>query len=207
MTTTSGGRANESRFQNRTAAADVDPTRQEIAAAQLLHHQLDARAPDLDVVRDDLRDLVLAFHIEAPGVVDLQRLGARERQVEPVGEALREGPAAEREHARALDPTLADERDVRRAATDIDEQGTCLADLIRTQDASNGVRLGDHLEQLQVELARDALQGSQMDEWGERVEDPDLHVAALEADGIGQRVAVDRGADDCRMDEPNVDVR
>ena len=46
-----------------------------------------------------------------------------------------------------------------------------------------------------------------MDERGERVEDPDLHVAALEADRVRQGVAVDRGADDRGVDEPDVDVR
>ena len=46
-----------------------------------------------------------------------------------------------------------------------------------------------------------------MDERGERVEDPDLHVAALEPDRVRQGVAVDRGADDRRVDEPDVDVR
>ena len=46
-----------------------------------------------------------------------------------------------------------------------------------------------------------------MDERGEGIEDPDLDVPALEADGIGQGIAVDRGADDRGMDEPDVDVR
>ena len=46
-----------------------------------------------------------------------------------------------------------------------------------------------------------------MDERGERVEDPDLHVAALEPDRVRQRVAVDRRPDDRRVDEPDVDVR
>ena len=45
-----------------------------------------------------------------------------------------------------------------------------------------------------------------MDERRERVEDPDLDVAALEADRVGERVAVDRGAGDRRVDEPDVDV-
>ena len=46
-----------------------------------------------------------------------------------------------------------------------------------------------------------------MDERGERVEDPDLHVAALEPDRVRERVAVDRRPDDRRVDEPDVDVR
>ena len=128
----------------------------------------------------------------AAGVVDLERLGPRERQVEPIGEALRERPTAEREHPRPLDAALADERDVRRAAADVDEQRPGLADLVAAQDAGDGVRLGDDLEQLEVQLRRDALERAEVDERRERVEDPDLHVAALEADRVGERVAVDR---------------
>ena len=140
------------------------------------------------------------------GVVDLERLGPRERQVQPVGEALRERPAAEREHPRALDAALADERDVGRAAADVDEQRAGLADLVAAEDAGDGVRLGDDLEQLEVELAGDALQRAEVDQRRERVEDPDLHVAALEPDRVRQRVAVDRGAGDRRVDEADVDV-
>ena len=56
-------------------------------------------------------------------------------------------------------------------------------------------------------MRRDALEGTEVNERRERVEDPDLDVAALEADGIGQRVAVDRGAGHRRMDEPDIDLR
>ena len=94
------------------------------------------------------------------GIVDLERLGARERQVEPVGEALGERPAAEGEHPRALDAALADERDVGRAAADVDEQRARLADLVAAEDARDGVRLGDDLEQLEVELRGDALESA-----------------------------------------------
>ena len=152
-------------------------------------------------------DLLAPVDRQAAGVVDLGRLGPRERQLEPVGEALREGPAAEREHPGALDAALADERDVGRAAADVDEEGAGLADLVGAEDAGDGVRLGDDLEQLEVELRGDRLERPEMDQRGERVEDPDLHVAALEADRVGQRIAVDRGADDRRVDEPDVDVR
>ena len=139
-------------------------------------------------------------------VVDLERLGPRERQVEPVGEALGERPATEREHARPLDAALADERDVGRAAADVDEQRPGLADLVAAEDARDGVRLGDDLEQLEVELRGHALERPEVDERRERVEDADLDVAALEADRVGQRVAVDRGAGDRGVDEPDVDV-
>ena len=46
-----------------------------------------------------------------------------------------------------------------------------------------------------------------MHEGCEGVEDADLHVAALEPDRVGEAVAVDRGADDRAVDEPDVDLR
>ena len=91
-------------------------------------------------------------------VVDLALLRPRERQVKAVGEALRERPTAEREHPGALDAALADERDVRRAAADVDEQRARLADLLVAEDARDGVRLGDDLDELEVELVGDRLE-------------------------------------------------
>ena len=144
---------------------------------------------------------------DAPRVVDLEGLGARERQVQPVGEALGERPTAEREHPGPLDAALADEGDVRRPPADVDEQRPGLADVVAAEHARDGIGLGDDLEQLEVELRRHALQGAQVDQRRERVEDPDLDVPALEADRVGQRVAVDRGAGDRGVDQPDVDMR
>ena len=45
-----------------------------------------------------------------------------------------------------------------------------------------------------------------MDQRGERVEDPDLHVAALEADRVRDGVAVDAGRGHRGVDQPDVDV-
>ena len=95
---------------------------------------------------------------DAARVVDLERLGPRERQVQAVGEALGERPATEREHPRPFDAALADERDVGRAAADVDEQRPGLADLVAAEDARDRVRLGDDLEQLEVELRGHALE-------------------------------------------------
>ncbi len=168
MIETSGGRANgqllpESlgrevgldRRQARAAAAQVDPAGQQVAPGELLDHQLDAGRPDRDVVADDPLDLGLAVDLQAPGEVDLERLGPGKRQVEPVGQRLRERAAAEGEHPGAFDAALADEGDVGRATADVDEDRAGLLDLLRAQDAGHGVRLGDDLEQLQVELRGD----------------------------------------------------
>ena len=53
-------------------------------------------------------------------------------------------------------PPCADERDVGRAAADVDEQRAGLADLLVAEHARDRVRLGDDLEQLQVQLRGDA---------------------------------------------------
>ena len=138
--------------ESRAAAADVDPTRQQIAAAELLHDELDSRCPDLDVVGDDLGDLVPSLDADAPGVVDLQRFGPREREIEPIGEGLRERAPAEREHPRALDAAGSDQGDVGRPAAHVDEQGAGLADRLGAEDAGDGVRLGHDFEQLEIQL-------------------------------------------------------
>ena len=95
-----------------------------------------------------------------------------------------------------LDPTLADECHVRGPATHVHEERTGLADLVGAEDAGDGVRLGDDLQQLQVQLTRDRLKRAQVNEWSEGVEDPDLDVSALEPDRVGQGVAVDLGPGD-----------
>ena len=55
-------------------------------------------------------------------MVDLDRFGPGKGQVQPIGQALGEGTPSEREHPGPLDPTLADEGDVRCPSTHIDEQ-------------------------------------------------------------------------------------
>ena len=174
---------------------------------ELFHDQLDAGCPDADVVGDDPGDVIGMLDRDATRVVHLERLGPRKGQVEPIGDALGERAAPEREHPRALDPALAHERHVRRPATDVDEERAGLADLVLTEDPGNGVRLGDDLQELEIELRGDALQGAEMNQRRERVEDPDLDVPTLEPDGIGQRVPVDRRAGHGGVDEPHVDVR
>jgi len=70
----------------------------------------------------------------------------------------------------------------------------------------HGVRLGDDLEEIQFEVLGDALEGAQVDERRERVEDTDLDVAALEADRVRNRVAVDLSAGDGGVDETDIDL-
>src|SRR4029078_13530566 len=99
------------------AAAHEDPARQQIAAGQLLHDQLDSGCPYPDILADDVRDVLLALDVEAARVVDLERLGPRERQIQAVGDRFRDRTATGRAHARALDAALPDARHGRRSAT------------------------------------------------------------------------------------------
>ena len=142
----------------------------------------------------------------AVGVVDLDALGLLEARVEAVGQRLREGAAAEREHARALDAAAAHEGDVRRAAADVDEERARLSDLLARDGARHGVGLGHDLDELEAELLDDRLQGAQVDERRVGVEDRDAQVAALEADRVGDHVAVHAGAGHGGVDEAHVDV-
>ena len=78
--------------------------------------------------------------------------------------------------------------------------------MVGAEHPGDRVGLGDDLEKLEVELARHALEGPEVDQRREGVEDPDLDVAALEADRVRQRVAVNCGPGDGSVHEPDVDV-
>ena len=75
------------------------------------------------------------------------------------------------------------------------------------QDARHGIRLGHDLEQLQLQLLGHGLERAEVNERREGVEDADPDVAALEADRVRDRVAVDLGAGDGRVDQPHVHLR
>ena len=166
MIATSGGRANGRRFQNRSAASasrisgSRDPPPQtwirDGSISPAASSSITSSTPAAQTATSS-RTISATSSRSVDGqparVVHLQRLGAREREVEPVGDRLRERAPAEREHPRALDPALPDERDVGRPAADVDEQGAGLAHVVRAQHPGDRVRLGDDLEQLEVELA------------------------------------------------------
>ena len=81
-----------------------------------------------------------------------------------------------------------------------------LLDLLVVHAPRDGVRLGDDGHELEVEHAGHGLQRAQVNQRRKRIEDADAHVAAVEADRVGDRVAVDRRAGDRRVDEADVDV-
>src|SRR5206468_1523024 len=139
-------------------------------------------------------DLLAVLVTEPARDVDLQHFRAREGEIEALGDRLREGPPAEGEHPGRLDAAAAHERDVGRAAPDVDEEAAGLNDPIAAQAARDGVRLGDDGQELQVELRCDALERADVDQQGEGAEDAELEVATLESDRIGDRVAVDARA-------------
>ena len=94
--------------QMRTAAAEIDTAREQVAFGQLVQHQLNPSTPDRNVVGDDPGHVVHAFLEHALGVVELHLLRSRERQVHPVRDRLGEGAAAQGEHARPLDAAVPD---------------------------------------------------------------------------------------------------
>ncbi|MEJ7660500.1 MAG: hypothetical protein WKG07_13250 [Hymenobacter sp.] len=71
--------------------------------------------------------------------------------------------------------------------------------------ARHGVGFGGDAEQVQVELFRNRLEGRQVHQWCEGVEDTDRDVLALEADRVGNPVAVDAHVDDRGVDQFDVD--
>ena len=167
-----------------SAAAEIDAAGQQVARGQLLEHQLHAGRPDRHVVGDDTRHVGAVGHRHAAGVVHLDFLGPRKRQVQAVRDRFRERAATEGEHARALDAAVPDARHVRGAAADVDEESARLQDLIARHDAGHGVRLGNDLDQLQIQLLGHALQRAEMNERREGVEDADLDVAARNPTGL-----------------------
>ena len=150
--------------QPRAAAAQVDAPGQHARLRELLEHQLHPRCPNGYVLANDPLNFVALLDGDSLGEVDLDLLGAREGQLQAIGERLGEGPPAEREHARALDATRPHESNVGGAATDVDEQPAGLLDLLVVHAARDGVGLGDDGHEVEVEHARHGLQRAQVDE-------------------------------------------
>src|SRR5437868_15509030 len=88
-------------------------------------------------------------------VAQLPGLGLLVAQPKGQGKPARERAPAEVEHARALDPSVADQCDIRGAAADVDEDPALGPDLLVDASAGKRVRLGDRGRKLEVELADD----------------------------------------------------
>src|SRR5438270_13743486 len=89
----------------------------------------------------------------------LARLGLFVAQSERERKPPREGSAAQVEHPRAFDAAVADERDVGRAATDVDEDPALGPDLLVGARPRQGVWLRDGGGEFEVELTDDGLDG------------------------------------------------
>src|SRR5215212_7659982 len=192
--------------QARATATQVDPSRKLTRFREFLEHQLYPGSPNGDIFADDEVDFAALLDRSALRKVDLDFLRPPEREIEPIGQRLCEGATAKRKHACRVDAALAHQRYVGRPATDVDEQRARLADLLLVETARHGIRLGDYSEQLQVELARHALQRAEVDQRRERIERAEADVAALETDGVSYRVSVDGRARHRRVHQPDVDV-
>ena len=135
----------------------------------------------------------------------LRRLGLGERHAQALGQALGEGPPAQREHLGAGDAAAAHERHVRRPAADVDEDRAGVPELARIEAGGHRVRLRDHAEQLEVEGVGNGLERAEVDHRREGVEQMHLDLGAGEADRVADRVPVDRHLDDGGVHEPHVE--
>src|SRR5713101_8139998 len=97
-----------------------------------------------------------------------------ESQREPACEC----PPTQVEHARALDAAVADQRHVRRATTDIDEDAALRPGFLARACSGEGVWLSDGAGQLEVELTHNRVDGVDVRHRREGVEHGDLEVLA-----------------------------
>src|SRR3989475_4067617 len=118
----------------------------------------------------------------------------------------RERAAAEVEHASAFDATVADQRDVRGASADVDEDAAFGPYLLVGACTRKRVRLRHRGSELQVELAHHRLDGVDVGHRRESVENSDLEILAREADGVGDGIAVDADVRDRGMDETSLQL-
>src|SRR6202011_3113606 len=110
-----------------------------------------------------------------------------------------EGAAAKVEHPCPLDPAIPHQGDVGGPAADVDEDAAGLVDLVDGARPGDRVGLRHRSHKLQVELDDHRLDGPDVGQRREGVEDRDVEVVALEAEWVGDGVAVDPHAGDCRV--------
>src|SRR5712692_9848774 len=96
---------------------------------------------------------------QALRVAQLARLRFLVAQAEREREPTRKRAATKVEHARALHPTVADQRHICRAAADVDEDAPLGPDLLVGARAGQRVWLGDSGRKLEVELPHHRLDG------------------------------------------------
>src|SRR5215472_1964103 len=191
--------------QQAAAAANVDVSWQNLPPGKLAQAEGEALKEHLDVGLKKLAHRVLLIgRQQALRVTELPCLGFVVAQPQlrrqPPGESL----AAEAEHSRPLHPASAEQRHVRSPASDVDEYATQLPGLVPRTRASQRIRLGYRTRDLEIELSGQDLQPRDLRHRRERIEHRDLQVAALEADGVGDGIAVDADLGDRRMDQPDL---
>ena len=153
----------------------------------------------------DLLDLI---GWELPlGMPKLDRLGIVERDPEARGQLLGKNAPSEGKHPGPLDATVSNQRDIGRAAADVDKDPAEVVDLVGGGAARHRVRFRDGCDQLQVELRSDRLQRADVGQRRKGVEDSDHHLLALEVDRVVHGETVDAHAGDGGVDQLDVDVR
>src|SRR5579864_4415803 len=193
--------------QQASTAAEVDAGRQALTARKLLDAQRESLQQHLCVRAEQLRDLaVLIRREQSLGVAHLARLCFFVAQAEREREAAREGATAEVKHPCALHAAVAYERDVGRAAPDVDEDSTLGPYLLVGARASQRVWLRHSGGKLEVELANDGLDGVDVRHRRESVEDGHLEVFAREPNRVRHRVSVDPHIRDRRVHESRLEL-
>src|SRR6266851_5286966 len=92
--------------------------------------------------------------------------------------------AAEIEHARPFDAAVPNQCDIRRAASDVDENASLRPRLLAGASSREGVGLRDSGGQLEVELSHDSFDRIDVRHRREGVEDRHLEVLAGESDRV-----------------------
>src|SRR5437588_9610896 len=113
---------------------------------------------------------------------------------------------AEVEHPGAFDAAVAQQRDVGRAAADVYKDAALLPRLVPGRRAGQRVGLRHGGDQLEIKLPDDRLDRADLRDRRERVEYRHLERAALEADRVRDRVAVDPHLGDGRVDKARLEL-
>ena len=139
-------------------------------------------------------------------MADLARLRLFVTEPEGEREPARERAPAQVEHPRALNTTIADQRDVCCASADVDENSALFPGLFAGASARQRVRLGDGRGKLEVQLPDNALECVDVGNWSEGVENGELQILTRETDGIGDGVAIHSHVGDRGVHEPSLQL-
>src|ERR1700683_46222 len=179
------------------AAAEQNFGRQMVDAIEFGETELHTGEPDLDVGVHGFFHGGFGFGAEfALTVGNFHFLGFFKTDVGDLGDALGEGTAADGKHLGAFDAAVVNQRDVGGAAADVDEDGGKLAGILAADGFGDGKRLGRDVNEVEIKVGGHGLERAEMNHGREGVEELDRNIFALEANGVGDTVAVALGVND-----------